>query len=605
MKKTPIIEIISTAKKVPESVSSQYVGISIVFTLFLLSFFYLVHSGFTLSIANGKTYAQLAESNSIAKEPVFGERGMIVDRNGVALVQNEKSYDIFIDPLSGTETELKRYFPDKKNELEKIFSTTSGATTILIHDASKELVVKIKEKQPKGVELRHSYVRKYLYPKPFAHLLGYTGVASDSDLKNDSSLIRNQIVGKSGLEYQYENILRGELRYDTYEKDVRGTQVSSTSKSSPEQGSALTLTIYKKYQENLYSVIKKAVDTNKAKGGSGVILDITNGEVLALVSYPSYDNNAFVSGISFKAYDQLLKNPQTPLLNRPIAAQEPPGSTFKTIVAAAALDSGTIDENTRFLASGVIRLSGGTPFQDYRKRYNGNINVREALMVSSNIFFCRTVIKMGIDKLVPYIETFGIGKNTGIDLPGEMRGRVPSPENKIWLANNGATWLDPIWYPEGDSCNSAIGQGIALATPLQMANVAATIANGGTIYKPYVLMKSTDASGKTVEKNSSILAKNIVDENALKIIREGMRMSVVEQRGVISSLRYVPYKVAAKTGTAEFGVKDKNGYSTAHGWVIGFYPYEAPKYAFAVLIEGSGTSSVASFAMRDFLNMIK
>lgn len=605
MKNAPIIEITSISKKIPESQKTQFIGISILFSLFLLSFAYLLYSGFSLSIANGKSYSQLAESNSVGKEPVFGERGMIVDRNGVALVQNKKSYDVFIDPLSGTESELQPYFPEKKDELKKIFSTTSGITTLLVHDAPKELVVKIKEKQPKGVELRHSYVRNYLNPVPFSHLLGYTGIASDNDFAENTSLIPNQIVGKAGLEYQYEKELHGELRYDTYEKDAFGNQISSTSKTSPVQGSMLTLSIYKKYQENMYSVIKRAVDSNKAKGGSGVLIDITNGEILAMVSYPSYDNNDFVSGISYKAYDKLIKNPQTPLLNRPIAAQEPPGSTFKTIVAAAALDTGTITESTEYLAPGVIRLSGGAPFQDYRKRYNGYLTVKDALMVSSNIFFCRTVIKLGIDKLLPYASSFGIGKTTGVDLPGEMRGRVPSPENKIWLANNGATWLDPIWYPEGDSCNSAIGQGIALATPLQMANVAATIANGGTVYKPHLVKKITAADGKETEKAPVVIAKDIADDSVFRIIREGMRMSVNGPRGVITSLKYVPVKVAAKTGTAEFGVKDKNGYSTAHAWVIGFYPYDTPRYAFAVLIEGGGTSSVASFAMRDFLNMTK
>lgn len=606
MKPQPkVIEVTGLAKKIIETSSSQYLGISAIFAVILLSFLYLIYSGFQLTIAQGKEYQALADHNSVGKIVTFGERGLILDRNGVALVQNKKSYDVYVDSTQANQETLHALLPEYKEKITDIFKDGSLGMTLLIHDAEKSIVVMLKEKNPEGVVLRHSYLREYVSPKPFAHLLGYTGIASENDLKNNTTLVRNQMVGKIGIEYQYDQNLQGELRYETYEKDAFGNQIGQIQDTAPQAGETITLSIYKKYQENLYAVLKKAVDNNKAKGGSGVLIDIWTGEILALVSYPSYDPNLFVKGISQKDYASLIQSPQTPLLNRPIAAQEPPGSTFKTIVAAAALDSGSIDENTKFLAPGVIKLAGGFPFQDYRKRYNGYLAVREALMVSSNIFFCRTIIKLGIDKLIPYTETFGIGKKTGIDLPGEMAGRTPSPENKIWLAKNGATWLDPIWYPEGDSCNSAIGQGIALATPLQMANVAAAIANGGTLYKPRLVTSIKNAKGQVTTKQPVILSKDIASEQTLKVVREGMRMSVSGSRGVVTALKYVPMSVAAKTGTAEFGVKDKNGYSTAHAWVIGFYPYEQPKYAFAMLVEGGGTSSVASFAMRDFLNMTK
>jgi len=605
MKRINVIEITNSGKMGAESISSQYMGIAVVFVLFLMSFLFLVYSGFSLTITNGKKYTALAEENYQGKIALFGERGMIVDRNGKALVENKKSYDVYINFAEANLNELTKLFPDHAEELVKLSSKKKSVPiTRLIHDASKDLTIMIKEKKPVGVELRHSYVRNYLSPTIFAHLLGYTGIASEADLENDSSLVFNQIVGKSGLEYQYDQQLRGEVHYETYEKDAFGNQLTEVSSTTPQTGKTLTLSIDKRWQEKMFSVVKLAVEKNKAKGGSAVILNVHTGEVLSLISYPSFNANEFVSGISTASYKKLTQSPQTPLLNRPIAAQEPPGSTFKTIVATAALETGKITESTKFLAPGVIYLAGGMPFQDYRKRYNGELTVREALMVSSNIFFCKTAMKLGIDNLLPFAENFGIGKLSGIDLPGEMRGRLPSPENKIWLAKNGATWLDPIWYPEGDTCNSAIGQGIVLATPLQMANVAATIANGGTVYKPFIVKKIASSDGKVQETSPTIVVKEVASDATLKVVREGMRLSVAGSRGVISSLRYVPLKVAAKTGTAEFGVKDKNGYSTAHAWVIGFFPYDSPKYAFAMLIEGGGTSSVASFAMRDFLNAI-
>lgn len=604
MKKNSVVEISSVTKQIQQSFQSQYLTISLLFVVVLLSFLYLIYAGFSLTVLKGKEYEALSQTNSVGKVPIFGERGMIVDRNGKALVENVKTYDIFIDPNASKEEACTNLLPTYQDKIHAIFASTSKIPTLLIHNASKDMVILLKEKKPEGIELRHSYVRHYLNPLPFAHLLGYTGVASESDLVDNKALIPNQIVGKTGLEYQYDRELQGEIRYETYERDAFGKQLTILSDSPPATGDLLTLTIDKKFQEKMYSVVKKTVDAKKARGGSGVIVDIHTGEVLVLVSYPTFNPNDFVSGIPYATYKKLLESPQTPLLNRPIGAQEPPGSTFKTIIATAGLETGAISTSTIFVATGVIKLSGGLPFQDYQKHYYGPLTVTDALMVSSNIFFCKTALKLGIDRILPYAEAYGIGKRTGIDLPGEMPGRLPSPENKIWLAKNGATWLDPVWYPEGDTCNSAIGQGIALATPIQMATIAATIANGGTVYQPHIITTISDRNNKVVTKTPVAVAKDIASNATLQTIREGMRLSVAGPRGVISSLKYVPVKVAAKTGTAEFGIKDKYGYSTTHAWVIGFYPYNDPKYAFALLIEGGGSSSVASFAMRDFLNAI-
>jgi penicillin-binding protein 2 len=584
--------------------SEQFITIAAFFIIILLSFAYLIQQAFVLTIQKGKIYSELSETNSVGKEPVFGERGLILDKNGTPLVVNQKTYDIFINSSILSKEDALKHFPTFTEKIDIAYSKKTNSYVILIQNVAKEIVVAMKEKNVAGVDIRHSYARNYPYSNSFAHLLGYTGIVSEDDLASDSSLINNSIVGKTGLEYQYETALRGELRYDTYEKDALGNPVSTQNKTTPHTGKTLMISIDKKQQDTMYAQLQTTVDKYKAKGGAGVIINVRTGELLAMASYPAYNPNEFTSGISQKSYSTLINNPQSPLMFRPIAAQEPPGSTFKTIVAAAALDSGAIDQNTIFNGTGVITLAGNMPFQDYKKHKYGPLNIRDALMVSSNIFFCHTILALGIDKMLPFAEEFGIGSITNIDLPGEMPGRVPSPENKIALAKAGAYWLDPIWYPEGDSCNSAIGQGIALATPLQMASVAATIANGGTVYKPYLVTKITDYLGHTKTIGPTVIREEIVSHSSLQAIREGMRMGVDNVRGVVSSLKSVPVKVAAKTGTAEFGLKDENGYSTAHAWVIGFYPYDDPQYAFAILIEGGGTSSVASFAMRDFLNEI-
>jgi penicillin-binding protein 2 len=472
-----------------------------------------------------------------------------------------------------------------------------------MHKVPKEVAIDVQAKRKEGLFVKSSYVRQYIQGPSFSHILGYTGLASDSDFKRDSTIFYNEVTGKSGIEIQYDKELRGIHGSRYTETNAFGEQSSEFQGYlvDPIHGSNITLTINATYQKVLFEKVKKYADTYNAKGGSAVLLDVRSGAVKALVSYPSYDNNEFVGGISIKDYKSLIENPRTPLLFRPIGSQEPPGSIFKTVVAAAALQSGSINENTMFNAPGVITLSGGQPFQDYRKRVQGNLDVKSALMVSSNIFFCRTIVQMGIEPFLGYAEKFGVGKVTGLDIPGEARGRLPSPANKLWLAQNGAYWLDEIWYPEGDACNAAIGQGITLATPLQMASIAGTIANGGTVYQPYLAEKITPPNSEEIVHQAKVIESGFIDSQYLRTVRQGMRMGVTDQRGIISSLRNTQFSVAAKTGTAEFGVKDKDGYLTAHAWIIGFFPYEDPQYAFAVLLEGGSDSSRAAAIIREFL----
>jgi len=320
-----------------------------------------------------------------------------------------------------------------------------------------------------------------------------------------------------------------------------------------------------------------------------------------MVSYPAFDSNKMAAGLNQKEYTRLVKNKRLPLFNRVTLAQAPPGSTFKTIVAAAALQEGAITESTVFYSPGVIYLSGGLPFQEYHKNRYGYLTVRDALMVSSNIFFCKTALRLGIEKLAKYAKDFGLGKPTGIDMPAEASGRVPSPSEKIRLARSGAWWLDPVWYPEGDTCNSAIGQGITLVTPLQLARVASIIANKGRVYRPQLAYIIQKPQGQKQKQEPILEYKVPVSEHNLQVVAEGMRLSVAGPRAVIRNLADVPVHVAAKTGTAEYGVKTKEGYLTTHAWVMGFYPYESPQYAFAVFLEGGGLSLRASEVMREFL----
>jgi len=596
----------SALQKTQKAGESQLILISLIILLLLGTATFLVWGLAQLTIIQNNVLSVQAETNSHFDKVIPAQRGIIFDTNNKPLLENTKEYSLTIDTKKVPLEDIAVNYPSLTSSIESYSREnspdTSKTTTITLTSIPKDVALQVLSNPRDGITLNESIGRFYPYRDIFSHLLGYTGILSETDKAERPYLSNIAIVGKSGLEYQYDDILRGVDGSVVTKKDALGEILEeTTTRQEPVHGSDLILSIDEKDQQILYQKLQKYVDQYHAKGGSAVIVKVDSGAIRALVSYPSYDNNLFAQGISTNDYKKLVDNPQTPLLFRPLGAQEPPGSTFKTVVGSSALQSNSISSSTIFNAPGVITLQGGTQFQDYRKRVQGNLDVRSALMVSSNIFFCKTMLKMGIDTFLPYAEKFHIGKLTGIDLPGETKGRIPSPQNKIWLANNGASWLDPIWYPEGDACNSAIGQGITLATPLQMAMVAATIANGGTYYEPRVVAQIKDTKGQSTTIEPKILEQGFISPENLAIIRQGMRMAVNGPRAIISTMKTAPVTVAAKTGTAEFGIKDKNGYLTSHAWIIGFYPYEKPEYAFAVLLEGGDDSSRASNLFKEFL----
>jgi len=584
---------------------SQQLSIAIFILGIFLSAGILVLALSNLTIIQNGILTARAKNNATFDKIIPAQRGIIYDSTGKSLTENTKEYSLTINQKIVTLTSIENMYPSLNGVIDTYFRNNGDDKTsdrIVLTNIPKDIALQVLSSPQNGIELGEVIGRFYPYRDIFSHMLGYTGILSSADKEARPYLTNISIVGKSGLEYQYDDILRGVNGAVITSQDALGkTLTETTSKKESIHGSDLILSINSIDQQRLYEKVKKYVDKYSTKGGSAVIVNVNSGAIKALVSYPSYDNNLFSQGISTIEYKKLIDNPQTPLLYRPIGAQEPPGSTFKTVVGSAALQTNAITQKTIFNATGTITLAGGTKFQDYRKKVHGNLDVKSALTVSSNIFFCKTMLAMGIEPFLPIAKEFHIGEETGIDIPGEAKGRLPSPENKIWLAKNGAYWLDPIWYPEGDACNSAIGQGITLATPLQMAMATSVIANGGTYYQPRIVAQLKDTTENIQEISPKILNQGFISPENLTAIREGMRMGVTGARGIISSLRNAPISVAAKTGTAEFGVKDRNGYLTSHAWIIGFYPYEKPEYAFAILLEGGDDSSRATALIKEFL----
>lgn len=604
----------------------------LIFVIFFGIFSILLWQLSVLQVEHGEELLAQSEDNQVRIENTSALRGVIFDRNGVKLVENVTSANLYVmidkylkddeidgatlqivsDTLGGIlDTHWKRTSSagaEYGTILERILDIHNESpffTDILIaSDLSNDEIIKIKAENLVGIYVDEGSKRAYPYKDVVASVLGYTGDVTAEDLDNFGYLNAIDVVGRTGIEREYDKTLAGIDGEIAWEIDSLGKKISEDGLelSKPVAGQNIYLTLDIELQNKLYEVVKKGVADSDATGGAGIIEDVSTGEILAIVTYPSYDNNLFVGGISVADYSALLNDKANPLMNRAIAAQVPAGSTFKTIVATAALDAGAITRYTLYTSRAGYTFSNGASFQEYHNHSYGTLNVVGALTVSSNIYFCELIRNWNMDALVPYLEKFGIGSLTEIDIPGEMAGRVPSPANKMLLANSTSPWLDPIWYPEGDSCNSVIGQGITLVTPIQMSNWMAAIANEGTLYKPHLAKYFVDDNGEKVDGKIEVLQNNIANKAAFDITKEGMWSAVNGSGASISSLSGLGTQVAAKTGTAEFGALNKDGsYEHTHSWVGGFFPYDNPKYSFTIFLEDGGESINAVRVIREMI----
>ncbi len=611
---------------------------NLVFLFVFFGFFFLLlfYNVFKLQVMQGEEMKARSERNQVTLVNISPRRGIIFDRNGKKLVENLPSVDCYLD--------LQPFFDDfgvlddeklKENvdRLEKVLDNhwirnigdESGEYNSILEriyvvlekepevqrilvasDLGNDIVIDVKAlgEEILGVDLEEGVTRHYIYKDPFTHILGYTGIVTADDFENLDYVGFNDLVGRTGLEKNYDKELIGEKGQMAIEVNALGRVVSKSEVLVKDAvpGDSLYLSIDLEAQKKAYEILKEGVKEYKATSGSIIIQDVENGEILAMTNYPSYDNNLFVKGISQKDFDKILNGDGAPFSNKAIAAQIPPGSTFKPIVAAAALDAGVISRNTIYTSRAGYTFGNGSPFQEFQGKVYGSLNLVDALMLSSNIYFCEIIRNWDMNKLVPYLEKFGIGEYTGIDIPGEGAGRLPSPENKVALSKT-SPWLEPYWYPEGDSCNSVIGQGITTVTPIQVVSWTSAIANGGVLHTPHLAKKLIKNDGVEENLDFKEREKQIVQEKFLKIVQEGMRNSVAGSRRVIVPLTDAKVEVAAKTGTAEFGKLSKEGiYEHTHAWVSGFFPYKEPKYSFVVFLEDGGASNNSAELAREMID---
>ncbi len=569
-----------------------------IFGLFVVCCAVLFYKTFYLQVFQGNKLYQASESNKAKISLIRPERGIIYDANLKKLVMNSPAYDLVCDKrsfiLSSSENakELSIISQITEMPLPKLadaIMNSEESKVLIFENIGHEMLLILEAKMADlpNCQIEKNTMRNYTMGSVFSHILGYTGKVSRQDLQSVKNYTSSDYIGKIGLESSYEAELRGIPGEFESIKNAHGVKSSESVLSAPVPGYNLVLNIDADLQKKTYEALERSIKNIGSKKGAAVALNPKTGAVLALVSYPAYDNNYFSQSISQKDFDVLLNDPNQPFFNRAIAAQYPTGSTIKPFLASGALQEQIISPNKIINDPGYLLVqSQNDPSVTYRFGGvvpHGNVDMREALAVSSNIYFYTIGGGYGNQKglgpsgIKKYLDAYGFEQKTGIDLPGEFKGFVPSPAWKRETKKE--NWWD------GDTYNLSIGQSDLQVTPLQVAVAYGAIANGGILYKPQIVQKIINGSGQTAqlikEFKPEVVAELGIDQKNLQVVREGMRDGVKMPYGSSVMLGDLPVAVAGKTGTVE---TNKEGiYNT---WSSNFAPYDNPEIVFVATIEG-------------------
>lgn len=553
-----------------------------------------------LQVYEADKYRTLSDENRISARILVPPRGVIYDRNGVPIANNKQNFQAMLvaeqaNNVVETLEKFKKLMPLSEKEEARIFRDLKRYRRFvpikLKEGLSWEDVSRILLAAPEmpGIIVDDGLSRDYPFGRQMAHVLGYVAAVSEKDLQTDSDPLLETPgfkIGRIGLEKKYESKLRGKGGNLKLEVNAVGRIMKEIEREDGTPGENLELTLDSRLQQ-------KAYDLFGEESGAAVLMDVNSGEILTFISMPSYDSNDFVQGVSQELYDELLHNEKQPLINKAIAGRYSPGSTFKMIVALAALESGTITKDTKVGCYGKINF-GNHLFHCWKKNGHGPVNVVEALQHSCDIFFYEVAQKVGIDRIAAMARRFGLGSPTALNFDDEKAGIIP---DKAWkLANLKSPWQG------GETLIAGIGQGYILTTPLQLAVMTARIANGGIMVEPSL----TPVSKEKIKKY-----KNIgINPAYMALIKEGM-CSVVNRQGgtaLMSRFDYNGQKMCGKTGTTQVkrislqerqtGIikqEDLPWKYRNHALFVGYAPQDKPRYAVAVLVEhGGGGSSVAA-----------
>lgn len=553
-----------------------------------------------LQVYEADKYRTLSDENRISARILVPPRGVIYDRNGVPIANNKQNFQAMLvaeqaNNVGETLEKFKKLMPLSEKEEARIFRDLKRYRRFVPiklkeglswEDVSRVLLV---APEMPGIIVDDGLSRDYPFGRQMTHVLGYVAAVSEKDLQTDGDPLLETPgfkIGRIGLEKKYESKLRGKGGNLKLEVNAVGRIMKEIEREDGTPGEKLELTLDSRLQQKAYELFGE-------ESGAAVLMDVNSGEILTFISMPSYDSNDFVQGVSQELYDALLHNEKQPLINKAIAGRYSPGSTFKMIVALAALESGAITRDTKVSCYGKMNF-GNHLFHCWKKGGHGALNVVEALQHSCDIFFYEVAQKVGIDRIAAMARRFGLGAPTTLNFDDEKAGIIP---DKAWkLANLKSPWQG------GETLIAGIGQGYILTTPLQLAVMTARIANGGVMVEPSL----TPVSKEKIKKY-----KNIgINPAYMALVKEGM-CSVVNRPGgtaLMSRFDYNGQKMCGKTGTTQVkrislqerqtGIikqEDLPWKYRNHALFVGYAPHDRPRYAVAVLVEhGGGGSSVAA-----------
>ncbi|MFP4016942.1 MAG: penicillin-binding protein 2 [Halanaerobiales bacterium] len=564
-----------------------------------------------LQLLMGNYYYELSEGNRLSERPISAPRGRIIDRNNNILVSNKESYNLYLLPnevspeyevedllmklsdITGIDLELL-------NNNYEMGKSDSSSAVLLRRNISREMLVIVKENDDNlpGILIEDSSMREYVYGEFAPHLIGYVGEISLEELRRFSVEGYNyrggDVVGKTGLEAEYEFYLRGHSGIEQVEVNSQGKIVKTLSIKSPVTGNDIILNLDLELQQyveriledELYRLREIAENDDELfppTGAAVIVMDPNTGAILAMVSKPGYDLNDFARGLSYEKFDQLNNDPLRPLYNRPIMSQVNPGSIFKLVTGTAAIENLGVNADTVFVDETGKYTIGEWEYRNWHQGGEGKLSFTRAIARSNNVVFYKLGHQLYNeyrgDRLAWTARQYGLGSKTGVDLPTEKEGLVPDNDWK-WRTQG------EIWYP-GDAVHLSIGQKIT-TTPLQLINMVSAIANGGNLYQPYIVDKIVNADNEIVVDFKPELSRKLpFEEETYEILRQGLIEVTNASYGTASSrFRDFPVKVAGKTGTAQTSAAGAN-----HGWFAGFAPANDPEIAVLVFLEEGNSSA--------------
>jgi penicillin-binding protein 2 len=571
----------------------------------------LVARTFYLQVWKHDYFDTMAESNRIFVVPIVPNRGVITDRNGIVLARNYAGYTLEVTPekikdLNATIEEIGKLVEIKPKDLrrfKKLMSERRSLQTLPVKTRlTDEELARFAAQRYRfpGVEIKARLFREYPLSETTSHLLGYIGRINQQELddldKKDlaGNYMGSDYIGKTGIEERYEKEMHGVTGLEQIEVDAGGRAVRMLSRTPPQSGKDLKLTL----DAGLQKVAEEAFGDYR---GALVAIDPTNGEILSFVSKPGYDPNLFIDGIDTESWDALNNSPDVPLNNRALRGQYPPGSTIKPFMALTGLYYDVRQPSFSISDPGYFTLPGSShQYRDWKTGGHGKVDLFTSIVVSCDTYYYGLATELGIDRMHDYLEQFGFGKHTGIDLKGETSGLLPSSE---WKKKR----YQQIWYP-GDTVSAGIGQGYNLVTPLQLAHATATLANDGVAYRPHLVKEIQHASSEQPAASVPLYDLQIPAEH-LALVKSAMAAVVKPGGTAVSAFWGVKYPVAGKTGTAQvigvkqgekYDIEKVSEYNRDHAWFIAFAPADKPRIALAVLVEngGHGGSTAAPIARK-------